>query len=107
MMSHKSDTDWIAILPEPLPTGQVVDFVHDPAAGGIDVFLGTTRAERNEHGAALASLDYEAYPEMAMRQLHALSARARERWQIVKLAVLHRTGRVAPGEPSVVIAVST
>jgi molybdopterin synthase catalytic subunit len=107
MTSHKTATDWIAILPGPLPTAAVVDFVHDPAAGGIDVFLGTTRTEMNEQGKALRSLDYEAYPEMAMRQLQSLAVRARERWPIVKLALLHRTGRVAPGEPSVVIAVST
>jgi len=106
-MTDKRTTDWIAILPEPLPTAEVVAFVHDRAAGGIDVFLGTTRAEKNERGQALSSLDYEAYPEMAMRQLHELARRARERWPIIKLALLHRTGGVGLGEPSVVIAVST
>ena len=55
----------------------------------------------------LTSLDYEAYPEMASRQLEDLAARARARWPILRLALLHRTGRVALGEPSVLIAVST
>jgi molybdopterin synthase catalytic subunit len=105
-MSDKR-TDWISIIPEPLPTAEVVAFVHDPTAGGIDVFLGTTRAEKNERGQELLSLDYEAYHEMASRQLQSLARRARERWPIIKLALLHRMGRVGLGEPSVVIAVST
>ena len=55
----------------------------------------------------LTSLDYEAYPEMASRQLEDLAARARARWPILRLALLHRTGRVALGEPSLLFAVST
>ena len=106
-MSDERANDWIEITAEPLPTADVVTFVHDPTAGGIDVFLGTTRAEKNGRGQELLSLDYEAYHDMALRQLQELSRRARERWPIIKLALLHRTGPVGLGEPSVVIAVST
>jgi len=81
--------------------------VTDGRAGGIAVFLGTTRAEARPDGVELTALDYEAYPEMASRQLEDLAARARARWPILRLALLHRTGRVALGEPSVLIAVST
>ena len=107
MSTKKIGTDWIALLPDALPTAEAVDFVHDEAAGGINVFLGTTRAEKNSSGTHLHSLDYEAYGEMALQQLHALVRRARDRWPIVKLALLHRTGRVPLGQPSVLIAVST
>lgn len=100
-------TDWIDILDHPLPIDDAIRFVHDPAAGGIDVFLGTTRAETNPDAKPLVALDYEAYSEMAMKQLADLARRAREQWPIVKLALLHRTGRVALAEPSVLIAVST
>jgi molybdopterin synthase catalytic subunit len=44
---------------------------------------------------------------MAIEQLKKLAAAARTRWPIVKLALLHRVGKVALAEPSVVIAVST
>jgi molybdopterin synthase catalytic subunit len=71
------------------------------------VFLGTTRAETAPDGRQLLALDYDAYPEMAVAQLHRLVAAARGRWPVTKAAVLHRLGRVAVGEPSVIIAVST
>ena len=99
-------TDWIDITSSPL-TGAAMEFVADPSAGGIAMFLGTTRGETGPDGKQLAALDYEAYPEMATAQLRDLARRARERWPVLKLALLHRTGRVYIGEPSVIIAVST
>ncbi|MGB7158732.1 MAG: molybdenum cofactor biosynthesis protein MoaE [Tepidisphaeraceae bacterium] len=102
-----SDVDQIAIVAEPLDVGSAVTFVTAPTAGGIDVFLGTTRAETSADGRALVALDYEAYEQMAGEQLRELARRARVEWPIVKLAILHRTGRVEIGEPSVIIAVST
>ena len=99
--------DWIALTPDPLLAADAVAFVTDPAAGGIAVFLGTTRAETAADGRQLLALDYAAYPEMAVEQLRRLVATARADGPVTKVAVLHRLGRVAVGEPSVVIAVST
>ncbi|MGE5611895.1 MAG: molybdenum cofactor biosynthesis protein MoaE [Bacillota bacterium] len=98
--------DWIAILDQPIPVAGVLEFVTDPAAGGISIFLGTTRAEQNASGQELLALDYEAYTQMALEQLENLARQAREEWPIAKLAVLHRTGRVPLGQASVLIAVS-
>lgn len=99
--------DWCEILATALPTAEVVAFVQDAGAGGVAVFLGTTRAEQSSSGQTLVALDYEAYGEMAGAQLVDLARRARERWPIIKVVLLHRVGRVGLGEPSVVIAVST
>ena len=90
-----------------LDAGGAIAFVSDVGAGGVAVFLGTTRAERRSDGAQLEALDYESYPDMARGQLVSLAERARGRWPILRLALLHRTGRVGLGEPSVVVAVST
>jgi molybdopterin synthase catalytic subunit len=100
-------TDWIDILDHRLPVDDAIRFVQDASAGGIDVFLGTTRSEINSDEKPLIALDYEAYAEMAMKQMADLSHRARGQWSIVKLAILHRTGRVELAEPSILIAVST
>src|SRR4051794_25038648 len=99
--------DWIAILSQPLDVAKAAGFVADENAGGIDLFLGTTRAESHATSGELIALDYEAYEEMALDQLRKLATDARSRWPIVKLAILHRVGRVAVAEPSVIIAVST
>ena len=98
--------DWIEILEKPLSVEDVVKFVTDAHAGGIDVFLGTTRAETSPSGQRLLALDYEAYAEMALARLKLLATDARKGWPITKIAILHRIGRVAVGEASVVIAVS-
>ena len=99
--------DQILLTSEPLEISTVVSQVTDPSAGGIAVFLGTTRSETNAKGQSLIALDYDAYAEMAHAQLADLAKRARDRWRISRLSILHRTGRVAIGEPSVLIAVST
>jgi molybdopterin synthase catalytic subunit len=98
--------DWIEIIATPLQVAPAVQFVSDAAAGGIDLFLGTTRAEKSVDGRELIALDYEAYPEMALTRMRLLVERARAQWPIVKVAMLHRVGRVALAEPSVIIAVS-
>ena len=102
-----AEDDWIELHAEPVAIERVVSFVSSGLAGGIDVFLGTTRAETDPAGRRLVALDYEAYREMAASQLREMAARARERWPIARLAVLHRVGRVEVGRPSVVIAVAT
>ena len=99
--------DWIDITADPIDIAAAIRFTQTPEAGGIDVFLGTTRTETRADGVALIALDYEAYPELALKQLHELAAGAREKWPIVRCVVLHRIGRVALAEPSVVIAVAT
>ena len=99
--------NWIALSPQALEVNRAVQFVTTAEAGAVAVFLGTTRAETNAAGQPLVALEYEAYAEMATQQLHDLARRARGRGPALKLALLHRIGRVAVGEPSVVIAVST
>jgi len=100
-------SDRIEILDSALSVADVERFVNDQAAGGVCIFTGNTRAETHSDGRELVALDYEAYAEMAKKQLADIAGEARERWPIIKLAILHRTGRVAVGEPSVVIGVST
>jgi molybdopterin synthase catalytic subunit len=100
-------SDLIQITTNPLDVSHIVAFVSDPRAGGIDVFIGTTREEKRDDGVDLLALDYEAYDEMALKEMHALTARAREKWPIIKLAIVHRRGRVALAEASVIIAVAS
>ncbi len=73
-------------------------WVGDPGAGGIVVFQGVTRE--------VASLDYEAYREMAEERMRAILADCVREHGLLAAAAEHRVGRVPRGEPGVVVAVS-
>ena len=106
-MALQNTDDWLDLLQSPLSVAEAVAFVISPKAGGIDLFLGTTREERAADGRELIALDYQAYETMARRQLVDLADGARKQWPTTRLAILHRIGRVPLGEASVLIAVST
>lgn len=106
-MADESVKDWVKLTLDPLDVAAAAAFVAVPAAGGIDIFLGTTRAETDPSGRKLEALDYEAYGEMAVGQMLELARRVRDWWPVAKCVLHHRVGRVGIGEPSVVIAVST
>lgn len=92
------------VTQEPLNLQALVDYVTDPEAGAIVTFIGTTR--NHNEGRRVISLDYEAYPEMAEKELKRLGEEAKRRWSIQRMAIVHRVGRVEITEPSVVIAVA-
>lgn len=79
--------------------------VAHPGAGGIALFIGTTRDE-NE-GRRVVRLEYEAYEDMAKTEMEAIGAEMRRRWPLLGVAMVHRIGVVPIGEASVAIAVSS
>lgn len=99
--------DHIALQHAPLDAADAMKKAGAAESGAITLFAGITRAERNGDGRPLLALDYEAYGEMALRQMQQLVTEARRRWQISTVVLLHRTGRVDVGEPSVLVVVST
>jgi molybdopterin synthase catalytic subunit len=52
-------------------------------------------------------LEYDAYPEMAEREMRRLAGEVREKWQVTEVAIQHRTGRLEIGEASLLVAVSS
>ena len=90
---------------QPIDLHKLVDYVTDPEAGAIATFIGTTR--NNNEGRKVIALDYEAYAEMAEKELARIGADAANNWPICRMAILHRLGPVQIGEASVVIAVSS
>ena len=83
---------------------ELIEFVADPGAGAVATFIGTAR--NHNEGRKVLSLDYEAYPEMAEKELAQLGQEAQEQWNLCRLAIVHRVGPVQIGEPSVMIVVS-
>ncbi len=92
------------VAEQPIDLVPLIAAVASPAAGAIVTFLGVTR-DHND-GRRVIGLEYEAYPDMALRELERIGATARERWNIHAIAIAHRIGKVPIGEASVGIAVS-
>lgn len=93
------------ITRDPIDAQRLAESVARPDAGGISIFLGVVRD--NNLGRTVDHLEYDAYPEMAERQMRVIAAELRERWPIGEVAMTHRIGRLEIGEASVGIAVSS
>lgn len=92
------------IVEEAISIESLTATVGDPDAGAIVAFVGTTRA--TNRGRSVLRLEYEAYAEMAVSEFEKIGEQARSRWELTKVAIVHRVGVVPLGEASVVIAVS-
>ena len=95
----------ITITSGPIDSAEVLQSVQSPLAGAAVMFVGTTREVTGDR--RTESLDYEAYGDMAEKKMADLEAQARLRWPLTGCAIVHRVGRVAVGEASVAIAVSS
>lgn len=104
-MQHRDEHFWLRLQPEPLNIDAAFAFLQTPAAGGISLFVGTTRQWTGKK--ETAELEYEVYAEMALEEMRRLAAEAREQWPVEKAVVLHRLGIVPPAEASVVCGVAT
>ncbi len=69
------------------------------------IFIGKVRDV--SRGKNVTHIDYEIYNEMALKELNRIADEAAERYQISRIVVVHRFGRVLLGESSIVIAVSS
>ena len=90
------------VTSEELDPRAVERLVAGPDAGAVVTFTGTVRD--NARGRTVTALEYEAYPSAAEKMLARVAAEAADRWPEVRMAIAHRTGRLLPGEASVVIA---
>lgn len=72
--------------------------------GGIATFVGLVREDRERGGVRAMTLEH--YPGMTERKLGEISSEARRRWPLQDLLVIHRHGRMEPGEAIVLVAVA-
>jgi MoaE-MoaD fusion protein len=91
---------WIS--DRPLVEAEAVARVKGPGMGGIVTFVGAVRD--HARGRSIRHLEYEAYPEMAVREMEKIAEQAAQRWPGTRVAIGHRSGHLAVGEIAVVIA---
>lgn len=89
---------------EPLSVDEVTAAVRHDGAGGTAVFIGSVRDE-NE-GRAVSLLEYEAYPSMARSEMAAIGAELAREIPGVRLAAVHRVGKLGIGDLAIVCAAS-
>ena len=103
-MAAVSEPVLVRLSTEPLSVDDALTFIADPGAGGTCVFVGTVR-ERSDAG-EVTGLHYEAWDDLAIERLGEIAAEMRESWPLRRVAILHRTGDLAVGEASVIVACS-
>jgi MoaE-MoaD fusion protein len=109
------DGDEVAFLPpvaggasscwisdRPLEEADAVARVKGPGMGGIVTFVGAVRD--HARGRSIRHLEYEVYPEMAVREMDKIAAQAAQRWPGVRVAIGHRSGHLEVGDVAVVVA---
>ena len=73
--------------------------------GAVATFVGLVR-DFNERPDVVA-LTLEHYPGMTEQQLYQIADQAGERWPLLGCTIIHRVGRLAPGDPIVLVAVAS
>jgi len=89
----------------PLDSQRLVAAVCKDESGAVVLFHGVAR-NRSE-GRRVVALEYDAYPGMAEKKLREVAEEVAARWPLTGIGILHRTGRLAIGEASLLVAVSS
>ena len=113
-----SDGDEVALIPpvsggegmneitrHPLNPEEITARVRKDTNGAVVTFLGTTRLFAE--GRKVVRLEYEAYEEMALKEMEKVRLEVTSRWGLEDIAIAHRIGVVDIGEISLVIAVAS
>lgn len=95
----------IDLTHQPLDHERVTDQVRRDTNGAVVTFLGTTRD--NFEGKRVVVLEYEAFPEMAVKKLEEIRQQLKAEFGIDDIAIAHRIGAVPIGEISLVVAVAS
>lgn len=94
----------VRLQAEPIDPGAVLGSVGSASDGALALFVGTVRDRH--HGRAVRFLEYHAYDGMAEQEMDAIVAEVARRFEVGRVAIVHRRGRLEIGDVSVAIAVA-
>ena len=95
----------IKLVRQRIDTQAIADEIKAAEDGAVTIFDGIVR--NNTRGRQTLYLNYTAYEAMALEQMQALAAEAKERFNVRDVAMVHRLGRLEIGETSILIAVAS
>jgi len=77
----------------------------DPQAGAVLIFCGDVRNHSQKQ--EVSFLEYEAHERMALKQITKIIEQAQKKWEMHKVEVIHRLGKLKVTDCSIAISVST
>lgn len=77
-----------------------------PDIGGVASFVGLVRGEGHDGGGPVSAMTLEHYPGMTEKALAEVEKEARRRWPVIDIVVIHRFGKLLPGERIVFVGVA-
>lgn len=98
---------FIAVGTEPLSADLYQRLVVSPECGAVALFVGVVREFTGPERRRTVYLKYEAYQEMAVREMGKVADEIMQRWPGARVALGHRVGELGIGEASVIVAVAT
>jgi MoaE-MoaD fusion protein len=98
-------TPVVSLVTEPIDSALLLANIKQGEDGAVVVFDGIVR--NNTRGRRTLYLVYEAYQEMALRQMEALAQESIATYGVRDVSIVHRLGRLEVGETSVMIAVAS
>ena len=103
--TEEVDSETVALTREPIDAQTLAAAAKQGEDGAVVVFDGIVR--NHTRGRRTLHLDYEAYEEMAEKQMRELASEARARFAVRQVTMVHRLGRLQVGETSVLIVVAS
>ncbi|MGA2833201.1 MAG: molybdenum cofactor biosynthesis protein MoaE [Terracidiphilus sp.] len=104
-LESSAEVVFVALTRERIDAQKLVSAARQGEDGAVVVFDGVVR--NHSRGRKTLYLDYEAYEEMAAKQMNELAGEARGRFGVRHVTLVHRLGRLQVGETSVLIVVAS
>jgi len=96
--------DILSVSHDRLELQPLLDELTEPSCGALASFIGTVRSPNL--GQEIDAIDYQGYEPMILSEMRRLADELHARHAIARLAIVHRLGRLRPGEASLLIVVS-
>jgi molybdopterin synthase catalytic subunit len=91
----------IRIQQEDFDIGAEIAKLNAAGTGAVATFTGMVRGDDD-----LTALTLEHYPQMTEREIAHIAEEAQARWPLLGITIIHRVGRLLPGEKIVLVAVA-